>query len=712
MNSTAASTLLPKPRAPTPPSQVAGLADGRQLFFRALSQALRPPPKRSVAEWAEAKRYVAAESGTSHPGRWSNDLAPYMVEPMEAMSLWHPAGEVTLKKSHQVAGTEAAINAVGAAIDEAPCSILYVLPTLDEGKKFVKLKLQPTIEATPALKTKVYEQKSRDEDGSTTALKKFRGGFLQVTGANSSKGLQMVTVRMLVCDEVSEWPFDVDGRGDPVSLAEKRTTAWEALGYKRVYLSTPGLRGSCRIALKYEDSDQRRFYVPCPQCSAYHVLAWENLRWDRELPPHGAAFVCPGCGGVIEHRHKRAMVGAGLWLKTYPGEGQPPAVVDPGDLDRHRGRSSAGRQPGFHIWQAYSPFVGWDAMVADWLDAQGNGFKMKVFTQQVLGEEYEEKGEAPDHVRLFERREAYPPRRLVPGVLFLTGAVDVQDDRLEWAVYGWGRHLSAWLVDHGVIAGDPVQPGVWSALDEVIARRYEDAWGRPWPVDAWGVDTGYLSVPVYAFCRRHAAPGRVFALDGRSGWKLPPIGHYSVRDVDFDGRKIGSVLLWPVGTWDMKSETYSALRLSIAGPDPLTGAWPDGAMHFHQGTDEDFFRQLTAEHLADRETRAGLVVKEWKKRGRNEQLDLAVYARALAHHISDLLPPARWDELAAERLGQPEAAQLDLARFWGPGLAKAKPAEPPKAPAPDREEVAEVPRAGEAPPSARFVRRDWFNRRP
>src|SRR5262245_41533248 len=119
------------------------------IVFEAIAVGLAPDAQVTVDQWAEEKREVAAES-SPRPGRWSNKLVPYLREIMFELS---PAAvntrEVTFAKSAQVAGTEAGINLFGHTVDVAPAPMLIVLPTIDEAKKYVDVKLGPAIEATP-----------------------------------------------------------------------------------------------------------------------------------------------------------------------------------------------------------------------------------------------------------------------------------------------------------------------------------------------------------------------------------------------------------------------------------------------------------------------------------------------------------------------------------------------------------------------------------
>lgn len=665
-----------------------GLADGRCLLLAGFAQGVRPTKRRKVSQWAADERWVSAESGSPYAlgrdVRWLNENAPHLVEVMDCLSLDHPATEVSLQGSAQIAKTEAGVNLIGQIIDEDPSPILVLLPSLDEQKKYGKVKLQPTIDATPALRAKVRDQKSRDEDGSTGALKKFRGGFAVIATASSSKALQMVSYRIIIGEEIAEWPLDVGGRGDPMDQAIARTKAWrETKGAKVYWNSTPGLKGQCRISKKFEAGDQRRRYVPCPHCGAYQLLVWKNMRHRQDKPPYGAYFVCAagGCGRAIEAHHRDWMVSneRAVWLKCYPQQehdddgvvgadiGPPGEVVLPHQLHAYRERGSGGRQPSFKIWQAYSLTVSWDATVGEFLGIQGDREKEKAFTQQGLGEAHEEKGDAPDAAKLVALVESFPLRQLPPGALFMTGFCDVQGHALKWCLYAWGRAMEHWRIDGGTIEGDPTDDGVWTQLSQVIRRRYLDEHGQAWPIDAFGVDTGYLSHRVYKFVRDQKRAGyeKVFATDGRGGInnaQHPPIGTPKKVGITWKGQKQGNVLLWPIGTWPMKLECYGALSRLLRSQEEAMG--PDGQPwsglpHFGEDCDLTFFQELTAEYLHIVDVR-GKPTREWRKTGVNDRLDCYVGARALAAHVIGEagMRDADWDVLAASRKPRPIQGSL------------------------------------------------------
>jgi phage terminase large subunit GpA-like protein len=638
-----------------------GLPDASLAVREAFATGIQPPPERGVSAWADAERILGPEEGP-YPGLWRTDRAPYLREPMDCMGLTHPARRVTLMASAQVGKTMAELNMAGQVAAETPTTILWVLPSLEEARQFNREKLEPLIANTPAVGRKVKALVSRDETGSTTMLKRFPGGSLELTGASSSKGLQMRTKRVVILDEVSEFPADVDGRGDPVAMAEARTTAWTGRE-KIIAVSTPGTKGSCRISARYEEGSGGRFLLACPHCGHRQALTIDNLHWPQDEPER-AQYHCEGCGTGIDHRAKADMLAAGAWEHT-----RPELIVV---------------HASFALNALYSPFVDWAWIARRRDESRDDPLKDKVFTQQVLGLPYEARYDLPNHELLWRRREPWPPRRIPPGVLFLTGAADVQGDRIEWAVYGWGRDLSQWWIDGGILEGDPQLDPVWLALDEVAFRTWPDAWGTPRACFSFGVDTGYLPQRGYAWSRRHAGRSEplCMALDGRPKWGEPPIGTPKPQDVDFQGRKIGSVMLWPVGTWDLKTELAGALRLTEMGPD-AAGQWPKGAMRFPQALDMGFFEQLTAEACVEVQGKSGFSRREWRKvKTRNEQWDLAVYTRALARHATLGFDESRWAALEAERQGAAEAMQGDLAQHWGAALVPSPPPPRPAPPAP------------------------------
>ena len=676
----------------------------------AAARALVPDPERTCWEWAEQHRIIPPESGSPVPGPYRTDLVPYLREPMEVMSLSHPAERVTFKKSAQVGASDASLNLLGQIMSETPAPALVVTPSIQVASDYNKLKLDPMIRESPALRAAVSEVVSRDESSSTQFFKRFAGGFLQVVGANASKALQMRSVRVILFEELSEFPTDTDGRGAPEDQALERTQAWSERGIKIIDCSTPGEGGTrpdgkprCRVTALYEQSSKGRFMVRCPHCGHEQDLRFENLDF-REEAPEEAGYRCEGegCGVIIAHHHKREMVAKGRWVHERP------------ELVK--------KHAGYSINALYSPFISWARIALRLLDAKGDSRKEKVVCQQIKGEAWEDKRDLPSEEILHARRELWPAP-VPPEALFLEAATDVQGDRLESAIWGYDADLSPFLIEKIVTPGKPTDLETWFRHDALMLRTWRNPWGHELRPRSWGIDTGYASHHVYRYCRRHAGNGRikVFALDGRGDPKLPPMGAPSKQDVSIDGRKIGVVVLWPVGTFNLKIDVVDSLRLTELGPDE-NGVWPRGAMRFSHETSREDLSQLTAEVLEDVVDRRQQVIgRKWAKKRANELFDLAVYARALALHDTAAMTPAKWADLAADVRRAPER-QADLAVLWAPPLAAVPPAVP--APAATEEAAPEARVAREeaqpAPPpkpapqprrEERFERRNWFERR-
>jgi phage terminase large subunit GpA-like protein len=658
------------------------------LVLTTLAASMRPAPKLSVSAWAERFRVVSAESGSRYPGPWRNDRAPHLVDVMDALGPNDPCEDVVLVASAQVGKSECGVNFFGYVVAQDPGPMILVLPSHDESIKYVRTKMQPAIDETPQLRARVLEMTNRTERGSTASYKRFRGGFAQVTFAGSSKGLQMLSAKYTIADEVSEWPATAGERGDPVEQLKVRTKTYER-DRKRLWVSTPAIAGTCRISADYDVSDKRRRYVPCPHCGAYQVLTFDHLKWDSETWPHRAWFECAASGCVISHLEKADMMARGVWLATA-GDEAPGPVVLPDDLAKWRDRPALGQMRGFHIWQAYSLFTSWDSIVSEYLRARGGHERMRVFTQQVLGEAWEDRGDAPEAEKLHGQRlskDDFSLGTLPHGPVVLTGAVDVQGNRLEWAVWGWSEGMTRWLVDRGVVQGDPNDEATWRIMGQVMqgaVYRGADPEAPALEVDAWAVDSGYCSHAVYMFTRGRP---RCFAVDGRFGRTEPMVGSPKKVEVRWSGKRLPKgATLWPVGTFALKSDLYAAIRKTVAGPSMETGQFAPGAMILPGDLDLAYVEQLTAEHLVEKEMRSGVVQRVWQKlSGRpNEALDIACYARAMAFHLKlDRLTPEGWAALRADRKQKPVQASLfDVAQpVPDTSSAPPAPAVAPEAPA-------------------------------
>ncbi len=635
-----------------------------RVACKALAEALRPGLVVAPSEWA--KENLIVPDGPRKLGKWDATLTPYIAEPLDMISTDRPENELCVMKSAQTGFTTMLLAAVGHTIDLDRADMMIVQPTDGALSDFNSKKLQPCIEETKATARRVAKQTSRSASGSTTYEKRFGRYTLTLALASSSADLRSKTVQKAFLDEIDEYPADLDGQGSPFEMVEARQESFLRDGtWKRVKISTPTIKGSSAIESEYEASDKRRWHVRCPHCNDELVFEFGGLHFDRDHP-FKSYYVCPHCGGVIDERDRGRILRAGRWVATAPG---------------------IGRKPGFHLDAMSSPFVPWAKVAERYVTAADNPDKLRSFFNLTLGLPYEVKGDAPDHVRLLERREDAPPRgHIPPNGLILVAAADVQMRGIWVSIKAFAPDRQSWVVDAFYVDGSTETPGSLhnapdsgnafsSLLHKTIGREFPDAFGRTRPLDALGIDSGYRSHVVYATVRAnqrlHPNTGHdiLYALDGRDGWGKPPLGTPVPVDIDLAGhRSKKGVKLWPVGTWPLKGTFYADLRKN--GLRAGAEVDPGGYCHFGTWLDENYFHQITAEYLAE-ETYRGRARKVWKIRASerdNHQLDNAIYCMALAEHLGlSSLTPAEWAALARER-GMPPSDALALFKDRAPEI--------------------------------------------
>ena len=615
--------------------------EGSSEIERAWAEGLTPDPWLSVSEWADRHRMLSSKAA-AEPGRWRTRRTPYLKAIMDCLSPTSPVERVVFMKGAQIGGSECGNNWIGYVIHHAPGPMMAVSPTVEMAKRNSKQRIDPLIEESPVLAERIAPARSRDA-GNTILAKEFRGGVLVMTGANSAVGLRSMPVRYLFLDEVDGYPSDVDGEGDAISLAEARTRTFAR---RKIFIvSTPTLAGASAIEREFEASDQRRFFLPCPQCGHFQWLRFEQLRWEKGRP-ETAAYVCEACAASIPERDKTGMLEQGEWRAMAPENGSQTA--------------------GFHLSSLYSP-VGWRSwrdIAAAWEAAvnkdSGSASAIKTFKNTELGETWVEEGEAPDWQRLIERRDDYRIGSVPAGGLLLVGGADVQKDRIEVSVWAFGRGKESWLIEHRVLMGDTARDSVWKRLAEMLAESWTHASGAAMPLARFALDTGFATQESYAFVRA-CRDSRVMAVKGVArGAAL--IGTPTAVDMTQGGKKLRrGIKVFSVAGGIAKLEFYNNLRKSAdVGEDGLTPVFPAGFVHLPK-IDAEFIQQLCAEQLITRRDRNGFAIREWQKmRERNEALDCYVYARAAAAAAGlDRFEERHWRELE-KQLGIARADPPDL----------------------------------------------------
>jgi len=581
--------------------------------------AFKPPKKLSLSEWADEYAYLSAES-SAEGGRWHT--LPYQKAMMDAIT--DPKIEqVTVMKSARVGYSKILNHIIAYHIHQDPCGIMVVQPTIEDAAGYSKEEIAPMIRDTKVLTNLVSDAKTRDSNN-TILQKQFPGGVLSLVGANSARGFRRVSRRIVLFDETDGYPASAGTEGDQIKLGIARTQYfWNR---KIVAGSTPTIKDFSRIERLFDQSDQRRYYVPCCHCGHMQYLRWANMRW-QDNDPLTASYACEECGALIPHSKKRWMVERGEWRATQPGNG---------------------RHAGFHIWAAYSysPNAEWSNLVEEFLLSKNDPEQLKTWINTTLGEcwedEYASKVGADG---LMERAAVEKYEKGVPPkeVLMLSLGCDVQDDRLSMSVWGLGRNEEMYLVDRKVIYGSPARADLWKQMDEVLMDKYKNEDGVELKIESAAIDTGgHFTQEVYQYVRERSHLGLI-GIKGMGQKGKPPIGKPTKVDINFSGKSLRKgVQLFPVGVDTIKTTLHNRLKDAELG---------DGYIHFYPTITTDYFQELTAERQVLR-YKHGYQERIWVKKSnaRNEALDEMVYAYAAFCRFKQRYDRRTiWDQLEKKR---------------------------------------------------------------
>ncbi|MBY4866772.1 phage terminase large subunit family protein [Burkholderia anthina] len=589
-----------------------------ESFLRRITEAIRPDPKVSIAEWAEDHRVLPPDS--PEPGKWRNSRTPYLVGIMDALSGAHSTVTryshddvrpfdnsrftvVVNQKGHQLGGSSAGENFVGRAITQAAGNILAVFATKDDAEKWEMDRFESMRVSTPELRKRVRDS-SRKGAENTKLRKKFPGGMMNLVSATRAGRLKSTTVRYVLLEEVDEYELNVDDQGNPVELAINRTSNFGRRA-KVFANSTPTIKRRSQIEKLYERGDQRRYFVACPSCGGRQVFDWYKGMRRCPSDPAAVMYFCQieGCGvGNTESAWKTRGYEGAYWMPTAQGDGKTAS---------------------FHLSSLYAPlgWRPWSELMTDYEAAKSDVAKMIAFVNNALAECWEDKSAELKWETIKRRAEPYSLRSIPLGALILVCSVDTQNDRLEVQTDAYGRGMRNWTIDHVVLHGDPARPEVWQLLDAYLEHTFVNSFGVSMRIQLCAIDSGGgRTQDVYDYCRTRRHKG-VFAIKGASEKHKPIIGKPTDVDVTVKGKTYAKgVKLWPVGTDTAKSRIFG----DLLADEELEAV--DRRMRFSIDLEDEYYEQLTAEAYNPSKDR-------WDKlRKRNEALDLKVYSLACAYH--------------------------------------------------------------------------------
>ncbi len=561
--------------------------------FQAAKRHLRPPPNLKPSEWAETN--VKIPVGNAVPGFIRFDNAPYQREPLD-MLVDPDCYRITLMWAAQVGKTQLALCGQGYHITMRPVSQMMMQPSQSDLQVWMNSKFNPMVDANPALRDRLAKPRGRD-GVNNSSMKSYPGGFLMFAWSGSPKTMRGRSAPIIIADEVDG--YEGSNEGHPVSLLWQRAATFGDQR-KLVEISTPTIKGQSYIEAAYEAGDQRRFWVPCPDCGEHQVLVWDQVTWEgkdedgADQQPATARYTCEHCGVLWGDGERKAAIRAGEWRGEKPFKGHA----------------------SYHLNELYSTFRRLRDIVQSYLDKLATD-DLQTFVNVSLAQTWEERGEQADPDGLMARAETFPAP--VPaGGLVLTAGVDMQQDRLEVEIVAWGHGEESWSIDYQVLWGDPLQNDVWDELEELLASTWLHESGAQLSILSACVDTGGTGGNTQAAYEwlRGKTGRRIFGVKGVGGWGRPIVAAPSRKRSGKNGRKVD---LFLVGADEAKLTVMR--RLAVERPGP-------GFCHVPSDRGADWYNQLTAEKLMTRYVK-GFPVREWHQtRPRNEALDCRVYALA------------------------------------------------------------------------------------
>ena len=548
----------------------------------------KPDPRYTVSEWSDKYRILTSEA-SAEAGRWRTDRTPYLKEIMDEMSPTSPTQQVKVIKGTQLGFSSIADNIAMCYLDFYPCPILYILPTETLAKGTSKRRITPSLRAIPHLAKKVVGGKSKDDVGETFT-KAVAGGNLSLGWSNSTASFRSFSARVVILDDCDG--FGTFGEGDVMELGKARA---DAFANKKIYInSTPTIAMQSNIEVEFEDSDQREYEMPCPECGEFMGFKWDYMHFETDAKGALKGDVlcgCPHCGTLIPEYKKTTMMSQGVWIPKNEGH-------------IHRG---------YKLTSFYSPlgWLSWNEIATEFIKAyrlmkKGDSRLMQVWVNTRNAEVWQQELDGVDIPNANERVEQYEAE--VPeAVLLLTAGVDTQDDRFEIEVVGHARNGETYSIDYKVIAGDPKFEETQKMLDDYL---FGSIFHRPnnasMKISATCIDTGgHRTKAMYAYCKARANQ-KVFAIKG-ANTQNAPITNKTIRNMIPN-----ELTLFSLGVNALKDDFYANLEIVESGANFCH--FPNKPQY-----NDKYFRMLTAEKRDDKG-------KYVKLRLRNEALDCRIYA--------------------------------------------------------------------------------------
>lgn len=621
------------------------------------AEGFAPPQRMTVSE--AAAEYRKINNPGSYVGDWNNDMAPYLVEPMDecASKLYTGLAFVGPAQSGKTDALD--INFIVYSVMVDPMDMIIYSPTNTAARDFSIRRIDRLHRHSPKVGSKLLKRPDADNKFD----KQYDNGMLLSLSWPSTTELAGKPIPRVVITDYDRIPDDIDGDGSAFDLGSKRTTSFMSFAMtvaesspSRDITDTKWLRSTPHEAPPvkgilglYNRGDRRRWYWSCPFCDEYFEGNFRHLIWDTTETNLLAAadsvrMVCPHCHHKIHPTRRQKMQLSGHWVKD--GQKINMYGIVSGPAPRTRIAS-------FWLNGVAATFTNWVKLVQIYLEAE-NEFKsngseeaLKKFYNNDLGEPYTPRAVVNQRTPedLMGRKEMFGTRDepVVPeGVRFLICTIDVQQNMFKVQVHGIkpGRPYDIVVIDRFDIRLNEngrqdadgqtawVKPGVYAEdwdiiINKVLLKTYplNDGSGRRMQIKATACDSGGkagVTSQAYDFYRRCRKQGYGSRFQLVKGTGAPGAPRTKIEYPDSGDAKNKAAAQGDVPVLMLASNTLKDMlsnRLDCVEPGK-------GLITFPDWIEDWFFSELTSEQRTE---------KGWAKIGksRNEAWDLLYYCLGL-----------------------------------------------------------------------------------
>lgn len=556
---------------------------------------IRVPLRTSVSEWAQTHHFLQRTSAYFKYAKY-----PYMIEPSDAFSDIAGTWGVVLCVPSQTGKTTLMQNALGWICEYDRNNVLVIMDTLENGQRFSRNRLKPFLRDTCGILNNSLEA-NPDKSNAAMNISLGTGANVFIGTSKSPSQLASTPAKYLMMDEIDRFPQQIEGEGDPVSLGLQRQMTYRGM---TLFTSTPTMKETSRIWKQFLLGTQCVYGVYCASCGKHFSLEWQDIDWSDSTNP---VCHCPHCGEVWSEPEIVAME------HGYEAQNDHPQTDKYGRVLRSYSVNGL---------MCHSQYT-WASLKEYERSALQTGeAAVQSFRNTRLAECYT----PPDEIHIdaqtlmIKSLMRYSDDSIPTDIAFITCGVDVHDQCLYAAVYGWSSDCSrCYGLSYHILAGDPDTAQPWQALTELTNRPFIRNDGRILRCAFTFCDVGghrTNSVLSYTFHNPRFFPVKGFASSGKATTTDPLLRR--VFKMNLNAGIKTKVPVMEIGTNAAKDMILKMETLTLSGETVLNFATKScfGI---------DFFKSLTSEIRVQNKWVAP--AKHWKG---NEALDTLVYALACA----------------------------------------------------------------------------------